>query len=171
MKSASSQAISIGDFVTEQNDFGTALVMVIAVATTVLLCLLLYASSVGKLLEGSSVTGYRVSKYHVNRVNSGTFPAKPPRMQPKRFKTFYYETTPVASKTFWIFVQCGRALILQCCSALLQNLVGNSGETLCLEEAEQPAEASVDVPLQIVNSIPFCLFSLYLYPHSAPFLN
>ena len=26
-------------------------------------------------------------------------------------------------------------------------------------------------PLQIVNSIPFCLFSLYLYPLSAPFLN
>ena len=36
------------------------------------------------------------------------------------------------------------------------------------------AEASVDVPyppLQIVNSIPFCLFSLNLYPLSAPFLN
>ena len=36
------------------------------------------------------------------------------------------------------------------------------------------AEANVDVPyppLQIVNSIPFCLFSLYLYPLSAPFLN
>ena len=29
-------------------------------------------------LEGSSVTGSRVSKYHVNRVNSGTFPTKPP---------------------------------------------------------------------------------------------
>ena len=38
----------------------------------------MYASSVGKLLEGSSVTGCRVSKYHVNRVNSGTFPAKIP---------------------------------------------------------------------------------------------
>ena len=40
----------------------------------------------------------------------------------------------------------------------------------CLE-AEQQAEASVDVPyppLQIVNSVPF---SLYLYPLSAPFLN
>ena len=58
--------------------------------------------------------------------------------------------------------------------ALLQNLVGNSGETQCLEEAEQQAEASVDVPyppLQIVNSVPFCLFSLYLYPLSVPFLN
>ena len=46
--------------------------------------------------------------------------------------------------------------------------------TQCLEEAEQQAEASVDVPyppLQIVNSVPFCLFSLYLYPLSAPFLN
>ena len=44
----------------------------------------------------------------------------------------------------------------------------------CLEEAEQQAEASSDVPppLQIVISIPFCLlFSLYLYPLSAPFLN
>ena len=63
---------------------------------------------------------------------------------------------------------------VQCCSALLQNLVGNSGETQCLEEAEQQAEASVDVPyppLQMVNSVPFCLFSLYLYPLSAPFLN
>ena len=41
-------------------------------------------------------------------------------------------------------------------------------------EAEQQAEASVDVPyppFQIVNSVPFCLFSLYLYPLSAPFLN
>ena len=43
----------------------------------------------------------------------------------------------------------------------------------CLEEAEQ-AESSGDVPLpplQIVISIPFCLFlfSLYLYPLSAPF--
>ena len=41
-------------------------------------------------------------------------------------------------------------------------------------EAEQQAEASVDVPyppLQIVNSVPFCLFSPYLYPLSAPFLN
>ena len=52
--------------------------------------------------------------------------------------------------------------------AILQNLVGNSEETL------KQAEASVDVPylpLQIVNSIPFCLFSLYLYPLSAPFLD
>ena len=35
--------------------------------------------------------------------------------------------------------------------------------TQCLEEAEQQAEASVDVPyppLQIINSAPFCLFSL-----------
>ena len=56
-------------------------------------------------------------------------------------------------------------LILHCCSALLQNLVGNSGD---LEEAEQQAEASVDVPyppLQIVNSVLFCVFSLY-YPLS-----
>ena len=65
-------------------------------------------------------------------------------------------------------------LILHCCSTLLQNLVRNSGEMQCLEEAEQQAEASIDVyypPLQIVKSVPFCLFSLYLYPLSAPFLN
>ena len=64
--------------------------------------------------------------------------------------------------------------LLPSCSAggaLLQNLVGNAGETQCLEEAEQQA---VDVPyplLQIVNSVPFCLFSLYLNPLYAPFLN
>ena len=54
-----------------------------------------------------------------------------------------------------------RLIIHHCCSALLQNLVGNSGKMQCLEEAEQQAEASVDVPyppLQIVNSVPFCLF-------------
>ena len=53
---------------------------------------------------------------------------------------------------------------LICCSALLQNLVGNSEVTQCLEEAEQKAEASVDVPpppLQIVISVPFCLFYLF----------
>ena len=27
---------------------------------------------------------------------------------------FYYETTPVESKTFWIFVQCGRAIRMPC---------------------------------------------------------
>ena len=56
-------------------------------------------------------------------------------------------------------------VIHHCCSALLQNLVGNSGETHCLEEAEQQAEASVDVPypsLQIVNSVPFCFYSLLI---------
>ena len=37
-------------------------------------------------------------------------------------------------------------LILHWCSALLQNLVGSSGEMQCLEEADQQAEASVDVP-------------------------
>ena len=59
-----------------------------------------------------------------------------------------------------------------CCSASLQNLVGNSEETQCLEEAEQQAEVSVDVPyhpLQIVNSVPFCLFSLYLILSLLPF--
>ena len=61
----------------------------------------------------------------------------------------------------------------------LHNLVGNSclqRSTALLEEAEQQAEASCDVPpppLQIVFSTPFCLFlfSLFFYPLSAPFLN
>ena len=61
-------------------------------------------------------------------------------------------------------------LILHCCSALLQNLVGKSGETRCLEEDEQHAEASVDVPyplLQIVNLVPFLSISiLSLLPFS-----
>ena len=61
-------------------------------------------------------------------------------------------------------------LILHCCSALLQNQVGNSGETQCLEEAEQQAEASVGVPyppLQIVNSVSFLSISiLSLLPFS-----
>ena len=51
-------------------------------------------------------------------------------------------------------------------STLLQNLVGNAGEMQLLEEAEQQAEASVDVlppPLQIVISVPrLSLFSLSL---------
>ena len=52
----------------------------------------------------------------------------------------------------------------------------SSQELVSLEEAEQQAEASGDVPyppLQIVISTPFCLFlfSLYLYPLSAPFLD
>ena len=58
-------------------------------------------------------------------------------------------------------------LILHCCSALLQNLVGNSGVTRSLEEAEQQAEESVDVPpppLQIVISVPFCLLSFFSLP-------
>ena len=43
-----------------------------------------------------------------------------------------------------------------------------------LEEAEQQAEASGDIPpplLQTVISTPFCLFPSPLYPLSAPFLN
>ena len=78
-------------------------------------------------------------------------------------------------------------LVLHCCSlysltrlqSLRQNLVGTNvfgGKPQCLEEAEQQAEASGYVPpppLQIVISTPFCLFlfSLYLYPLSAPVLN
>ena len=62
-------------------------------------------------------------------------------------------------------------LILHCCSALLQNLVGNSGETQYLE---QQAEASVDVPfllfklltlvsfISILSLLPFSILSLSL---------
>ena len=66
-------------------------------------------------------------------------------------------------------------LILHCCSALLQNLVEKSGETQCLEEAEQQAEASVDVPfllfkLLIITQFPFVSFLsisiLSLFPYS-----
>ena len=52
------------------------------------------------------------------------------------------------------------------CSSLLQNLVRNSGIMQCLEEAEQQAEASVDVPplpYEIVISVLFCLFTLYFF--------
>ena len=64
-------------------------------------------------------------------------------------------------------------------TSLLQRFTAESSRELrrnsvpC-EEAEQQAEASVDVPhppLQIVISVPFYLFYLYLYPLSAPFLN
>ena len=51
-----------------------------------------------------------------------------------------------------------------------QELMSSEEYRWCLEEAEQQAEASGDVPppLQIVIST---LFSLHLYPLSAPFLN
>ena len=58
-------------------------------------------------------------------------------------------------------------------TSLLQRFTAESSRELRRDALKQ-AEASVDVPyppLQIVNSIPFCLFSLYLYPLSAPFLN
>ena len=54
-------------------------------------------------------------------------------------------------------------LILQI--SLLQRFTAESSRgTQCFEEAEQQAEASVDVSLEILNSFPFCLFSFYLYP-------
>ena len=62
-------------------------------------------------------------------------------------------------------------------SLLLRFAAESSRELIpqCLEEAEQQAEECGDVPppLQIFISTPFCLFlfSLYLYPLSAPFLN
>ena len=54
-----------------------------------------------------------------------------------------------------------QAALLETITAAAQNLVGKSGETQCLDKAEQQAEASVDVPyppLQIVNSVPFVSF-------------
>ena len=71
-----------------------------------------------------------------------------------------------------------QAALLETNTSLLQHFNAessrNSGVTQCLEEAEQQAAVSVDVSpplLQIVISVPFCLFSLYLYPLSIPFLN
>ena len=58
-------------------------------------------------------------------------------------------------------------------TSLLQRFTAESSRELRRDALKQ-AEASVDVPyppLQIVNSITYCLFSLYLYPLSAPFLN
>ena len=83
-------------------------------------------------------------------------------LTPDQYFTSLFRPDPLPSSSAGNYV-----LVLHCCSALLQNLVGNSEETL------KQAEASVDVPylpLQIVNSIPFCLFSLYLYPLSSPSL-
>ena len=63
-------------------------------------------------------------------------------------------------------------LILHSCSASLQNLVGNSGETQCLKEAEQQAEAHVDVPytpFQIVNSVSFVSFLSFSILSLLPF--
>ena len=77
---------------------------------------------------------------------------------PDQYFTSLFGPDPLPSLLRW-------RLILHCCSALLQNLVGNSGVSQCLEEAEQQAEANVDVPppLQIVISVPFLsLFSLSL---------
>ena len=82
---------------------------------------------------------------------------------------------PCNKSCIYIFVYnffCNLAnYLLHCCSALLQNVVGNSGETQCLEEAEQQAEASVNVPIflfKLLTQFPFVTFSLSL---SAPFLN
>ena len=59
-----------------------------------------------------------------------------------------------------------QAALLETNTSLLQRFTAESSRELRrnAEEAEQLAEASVDVPpppLQIVISVPFCLFSLY----------
>ena len=53
---------------------------------------------------------------------------------------------------------------LHCCSALLQNLVGNSGETQCLEESGQQAVRQVSMLLVLLFKLftQFRLFALYL---------
>ena len=51
--------------------------------------------------------------------------------------------------------------ILHCCSTLLQNVVGNSGETQCLEDAEQQAEASaifLILLFKLLTRFPFVSF-------------
>ena len=53
---------------------------------------------------------------------------------------------------------------VHCCSALLQNLVGNSVPWGSWTTSRGKCRCS----LQIVNSVPFCYFSLCLYPLSAP---
>ena len=58
-----------------------------------------------------------------------------------------------------------QAAPLHCCSTLLE-FSREFRRNACLEEAEQQAEASVDVPyppLQMVNSVALCLFSLSLW--------
>ena len=66
----------------------------------------------------------------------------------------------------WRLLHCYSAFTAESSRQLM-----SSGVPLCIEEAKQLAEASGDLPpppLQIVISIPFCLFvfSLYLYPLS-----
>ena len=83
-----------------------------AVATTVLLCLLFYvlANCSKEVLlldaESANITWIVLIPGHSLLNHRLLFVVW---MRPKRFKTFYFETTPVESKTFWIFVQCGRA--------------------------------------------------------------
>ena len=56
-------------------------------------------------------------------------------------------------------------------SKLLQNLVGELSALRKLNNEQRQVSMFHYPPLQIVNSVSFCLFSLYLYPLSAPFLN
>ena len=61
-------------------------------------------------------------------------------------------------------------LILHCCSALLQNLVGYSGETQYLEQLAI-AEASVDVPFLLFKLLTGSLLSLLSLSSLCSFLN
>ena len=91
----------------------------------------------------------------------------------------YFATPTTSLRINTSLVSSGQTLYqatpLETNTSLLQRFTAefHSGEMQCLEKAEQQAEATVDAaypPLQIVK-VPFCLFSLYLYPLSAPFLN
>ena len=79
-----------------------------------------------------------------------------------------YQAAPLENNTSLLLLIWRSRLC--CCSALLQNLTQEKRSALRNNKQRQ---VSVPYPpLQIVNySVTFCLFSLYLYPLSAPFLN
>ena len=60
-------------------------------------------------------------------------------------------------------------------TALLQRFTAESSRDFSalrkLNNKQRQVSCSLFSSLQVVNSVPFCLFSLYLYPLSAPFLN
>ena len=49
-------------------------------------------------------------------------------------------------------------LILHCCSTLLQNLVGNSGETQCFEVAERQVSMFLILNFKLLTRFPFVSF-------------
>ena len=86
-------------------------------------------------------------------------------LTPDQYFTSLFRPDPLPSHEL-------ETIILQ--SSLLQRFTAESSRELSALRKLNNKQASVDVPyppLQIFNSVPFCLFSLYLYPLSAPFLN